>query len=373
MSDSRAALPLTAVIITHERARLLARAHASLEAAKERYRGEVEVLIVDSSCVPAFAGSKRSVTELYVPDAVTASEKRDLALRRASHPWLVYLDDDCTMPPEALEVIASEIGRASDEVGAFFCVTEFVGPRSFWFRCLEGTDFLSDFSWAREREEPGYGPTSVSVFRRSSLIEIGGFDTTLGIPAGGEDVDVCLRLRRSGARLRGIPKTLAFHDTATWNTLAGNLARAYNYGRGESELCQRYPELVILDTRATLFLAFPFLAAAVVVVALGSTAGPAALMVPAWLLSVAVGGYAKEMLSTRKGPVKAAVLALYRLAYGCGSASRAVDLRGLVTGLDWPRIARDPPPHSLDHSILISWISACVGALLALGLVLRSA
>ena len=74
-----------------------------------------------------------------------------------------------------------------------------------------------------------YLPTVNCCFRKMQLIEIGGFDTTFQF-AGGEDTDLCLRLRKKGYWFVKEGKALVYHDFSpnffdfckTW----------MNYGKG---------------------------------------------------------------------------------------------------------------------------------------------
>jgi len=56
-----------------------------------------------------------------------------------------------------------------------------------------------------------YIPTVNACFKKTSLIDIGGFDTKLNF-AGGEDTDVCLRLRSKGYYFLKALKALVYHD-----------------------------------------------------------------------------------------------------------------------------------------------------------------
>ncbi len=56
-----------------------------------------------------------------------------------------------------------------------------------------------------------YLPTVNCCFKRKPLISLGGFDITFSF-AGGEDTDLCLRLRRAGYHFLKEKKAVVYHD-----------------------------------------------------------------------------------------------------------------------------------------------------------------
>ncbi len=56
-----------------------------------------------------------------------------------------------------------------------------------------------------------YLPTVNCCFKKSPLIKIGGFDNRFCF-AGGEDTDICLRLRNKGYYIMREIKTIVYHD-----------------------------------------------------------------------------------------------------------------------------------------------------------------
>jgi GT2 family glycosyltransferase len=362
-------VPLSIVIITHERKDLFERAFRSARVATARYPGLVEIIVANSSPSPARPPTPNA-RELHVPHAPRAAAKRDLSWRLAIHPWIVFLDDDCERDHRALDVIAAYVQGGDAETAAYFGVTEFRGHRSIWFRALEGTDFFVDFEWARERTWLPWGPTSLAVFRAAALADVGGFDGTFRTTAGGEDVDICLRLRERGWKLRAIPRTLVHHNVATWNSLRSNLHRARQYGKGEAELMLRHRALTIFDIESPLLLLLPGVALPTV----GTWAGVAPLAVGLASVGVVVcftaAQLAAEHASSRKSAFATATMLLYRGAYRLGLFSGALRLdrgRGVLRRLDWNSMiegCRHSGAPSVSVGTRIKWTAMLLGAAL---------
>jgi hypothetical protein len=170
------------------------------------------------------------------------TEKRDLGLHAATNDWIVFVDDDCTVAERALGVFASVIEDAEDSVAGYFPVTEFVGDRALAFECCHGTPFMRHWKKAKRNTDLTWGPLTLAVFDRETLLAVNGFDESFASVMGGEDIDLGLRLTERGYRLVGIPETLVYHTTATWNSLWGNCRRFFEYGRGEAALTHRHPD-----------------------------------------------------------------------------------------------------------------------------------
>lgn len=330
---------ITIVIITHERQALLERASESVARALVPLPEPVEVLVLDSSEHPGKRKLPHGFRELHVPRLQSAVQKRDLAWRLCATEWIVYLDDDCEMEPFALQSIFEVIASNTHEsVGAYYCITGFAGTKGFWFSALEDTDFLSCFSEARKGEDLAWGPTSLAVFSRSALAAVNGFDRSMDVNAGGEDVDVGLRIRQAGWRQCAIPKQLVVHTTETWDNWRANLRRSFNYGQAEYHLLERWPEYRAWDTQA---LVWYFLVWALLFVILSRCESGSyclsAASVLYWLLWIA-GGTAIQSSDYRKAFLPALALAVLDLSDQLGHLHRAVGTRGfgsLGRKIDW--------------------------------------
>lgn len=234
--------PATLVIASHERAQHFRNALASgLESVRRAPTAIPTIAIVSAATAPQVPDG---VGLLHRPDLRTAVAKRGHAFDVVQTPWLVFLDDDCTVTPDAIATMLGAIAELeASRVAAIFVVTEFSGARSRCFEAALRSDLMAGFDYANFGGDLMWGTTSLSAFRCDAIRDVGAFPADeLPLFAGGEDVDACLRLRRAGWRLYGIPETLALHTTATWSTFGDNARRSRNYGAAEAELVRLHPD-----------------------------------------------------------------------------------------------------------------------------------
>jgi len=293
--DSGPRPSFSVVVVTHEREQLFRQSVESVKNAVAVYPGETEIIGVNSSETSALGDTSENVTEIHVPDANKVTEKRNLGLQAATNDWIVYVDDDCTVAEQTLDVFASAIEDAEDSVAGYYPVTEFVGERALAFECCYGTPFMRHFKKPKEGGDQTWGPLTLAVFRRDALLAVDGFDESFALNAGGGDVDLGLRLTERGYRLVGIPETLVYHTTATWNSVWGNCRRFFEYGRGEAELTQKHPNrshfklnavspLSLLTVLSTLLAVFAWGGAGLLVL----------VLFPGYSLAITAGDYRRR-------------------------------------------------------------------------------
>lgn len=334
---------LTIVVITHERPELCRRATESVFRALTTCSRSVDVKLYDSSQRPT-RPEVDSVDYHHHPEHPSVSAKRKLAEQECETEWLVFLDDDCVMHEDAMTELLARADQAPEDVGAFFCNTRFTGERHYWFRCVESSRYMNFFAYCTGEGPIPWGTTNLSMFRTAALQDSGGFRTDMRTLTGGEDVDVCLRLRAASWVCVGIPKVLVDHGTETWNTFFGNLRRYFNYGRGDAELCALWPKyrLCALATIASTALA-TLLTVLIVWGCLGVTLlGFLAFIALTLVLSAGIS-LMRELVAHRrtKGPVDLAGLVLLRVVYRTGAfwhKMRFARVVSLFQRLDWERI-----------------------------------
>jgi GT2 family glycosyltransferase len=104
--------------------------------------------------------------------------------------------------------------------------------------------YLSAYSRGDTEHEIARGDyvlTASAAFRTDLLRRIGGFDATLGprpgVPMVNDDIDLCRRLMRAGARIRYVPDAVVVHEVPSHRlTRAYLLRRAYAQGRSDWRL-----------------------------------------------------------------------------------------------------------------------------------------
>lgn len=337
-SPSDLAPLMSIAIISHKRPVLCQRAVASVLQATKNYARDCYIHVYDSTPAPLQMQDCR-VQVHHCPEMPSALAKRRLAGQEAQGEWLVLMDDDCRMQLHALRVLDQAIARARPETAIFVCNTRFVGSKRYWFRCLEKTDYFTDFHQCTNESPVPWGPTSLSAFRVNHLMTHGAFDAQMPILAGGEDVNACLTLREKGLTIIGLPHELVDHTTETWNYLRANAWRAFHYGQGNTELCRLWPNKRLLDFTSPLVLLLATLTSWLGV-ALYTTAITSTLLFPVLFAVLGFGTlWTKEALRyPDKQLLHVAGLCIIRLCFATGHLERQIVRPSLGIGIhrfDW--------------------------------------
>lgn len=195
-----------------------------------------EIILVDSLSsplltVPRFAswGLPLQVPACPRPGAAAA---RNLGARTATGEWVLFLDSDCLPTPSLIEGYQRAMNGAVAYVGVVRA--EHPDPLSRYY------DAQGIFSpppvWHQGRERPAYLITANALVWRQALAQVGGFDERFP-DAGGEDVDLGLRLWRVGP-LAYAPQAQVLH--AIEPHLGAFVRRFIRYGRANRLLSTRY-------------------------------------------------------------------------------------------------------------------------------------
>jgi len=131
---------------------------------------------------------------------------------RACSAWLV-LNNDAALRPGFLDAVVRAL---EDGVGAAGGpIRDAADSQVLWY-AGGGINPLTGTVWqrrsegaAQSRREVGFIPATALAVAPSAFVEVGGFDP--GFFLYNEDVDLCLRLRRAGWRLRFEPEMVCDH------------------------------------------------------------------------------------------------------------------------------------------------------------------
>lgn len=280
------------------------------------------IVVDDGSATPLvrsdFEGADCVVEVLRHPVSRGPAAARNTGLRAATTDFVAFLDSDVVPRRGWLEAL---LGHFCDPTVAL------VAPRIVGL--TQDENLVGRYEAVRssldlgQREAPvvpygtvSYVPSAAIICRRSTLLEVGGFDETMH---SGEDVDLCWRLVEAGARLRYEPIALVAHEHRTnmWDWLS----RKAFYGSSAAPLATRHPDktapLVISGWTLVVW----------VLLAIGSRLGYLASLVAA---AVTGGRISKAMRAPETQPSDVVFVA----ARGLGSA--ALQLASAICRHYWP-------------------------------------
>jgi len=221
----------------------------------------LEIIVVDNA--PEDEGICHLVNSLaeldhrirYVPEPTRGlSRARNCGLRHASGDLIAYTDDDVRVDQDWIMGLLRGFGRRPDVA----CVTGLVASASlerpaekyfdarvWWSSSCEPRVYDATRGPTDPRLHPyaagQFGTGANFAFRASTLRAIGGFDESLGAGSrtgGGEDLDVFVRVIRSGYALAYEPAALVWHEHRVDED---DLRRQmYAYGKGLSAYLTKY-------------------------------------------------------------------------------------------------------------------------------------
>ncbi|WP_020659003.1 glycosyltransferase [Amycolatopsis benzoatilytica] len=247
--------PVSVVVPTADRAEQVRGCVKSLLATEYP---DLEVVLVDNR--PGSAASA-GLAELaaahprvrYVAEpAAGVSRARNTGVAAARGELIAFVDDDIEVDRWWAANLAAEFAGTGVD-----CATSLVLPASLdtpaqrKFEELKGFGHGASrtvFGPARVAKDPRsafapgrFGPGGCAMWRRSTLDRLGGFDPLLGpgTPTrAGEDLELFLRLARSGGTVVYTPHAVAWHEHgAEWAALRGRL---HAYGVGLSAMFVRH-------------------------------------------------------------------------------------------------------------------------------------
>ena len=212
---------LSAVVVTYNRADLLAPCLESLRRALAEVKEPTELFVVDTGSQTAVADLIReSFPEASLLNGVDLgfAGAAGLGVERSRGEWIALFNDDVTVEPLALARLL-EASRDNREIGSVAAQMRFHEQPG----TINSAGIVVDrLAQASERllylpaEASETEPTPVfgacggaALYRRAMLEDIGGFDSTFF--AYLEDVDVAWRARMRGWRCVYTPEAVVYH------------------------------------------------------------------------------------------------------------------------------------------------------------------
>jgi GT2 family glycosyltransferase len=233
---------ISVVVPTYNRPVPLARLLASVEPSGSAGAPEV-VIVDDGSPAGTYDELKTEYPAVHWMRQARSgpAAARNRAWRAATGEIVVFVDDDVVLDPHALAQLRTAL-----------CEHDAVGAR---IEPLHRGRLVADFMHAEHlvthKVQDGqvrWLVTACMAVRRAALEQVDGFDEKL-TTAGGEDVDLSLRLKAAGLRLSVCHEAVAYHDHRA--SLAMLVRTYYRHGTGQRRLAARHPQRVDDLARST--------------------------------------------------------------------------------------------------------------------------
>ena len=223
-------LQVSLVVPTYNRADRIVRCLEALDH-QELRSGEFEVLVVnDGSTDETSARLQHFEPKSYALRVLEQSNggpaaARNLGIRSARADLIAFLDDDCEPEAAWLETLVEHMQAAPAEVagcgGLTRAAQDGLVPRYL--------DRIAVLCPRVDGDTVLYLITCNAIFRRAPLVAAGGFDEAYRV-AGGEDPELCGRLRAAGHRFTIEPGARLRHRHPT--NLRGLFRMYSRYGQG---------------------------------------------------------------------------------------------------------------------------------------------
>jgi len=231
---------ISVVVATHNRRALLERV-AEAVCQQSLPADRTEVILVDDGSTDGTDAlgaelAKRGHVRYLRQENRGVAAARNRGIREAAGDVVAFTDDDCLVPPDWLERLADGYARHPEVIGVggrLVAPPDVLRTRAVArledhvARCVYGAgdqEALGGF------ECPAGGTNNMS-YRRTALLEVGGFDESFPPFVWGEDADLKLRLTLRGGRLLYVPvAVLHLRDYG----LRPFLRQSVQRGRGEA-------------------------------------------------------------------------------------------------------------------------------------------
>jgi len=233
-------------ILTKGRLNCLERLFAELVKERETISDIAnEVNIIDDS-----EGSDKNTIEKWCEDFQFnywfikggISKKRNAAVKVSNHEIVLFFDSDCYLNKD---ILWQHLALYNDpDVYSVLGVVEFVGEKPFFWKVIDNAGYTVPFSFSKFMDYAMWGPCANISFRKEALVSIGCFKEYYPFDYSGEDVDIGLRLNKSGYKIKCNSSAVVFHDTITWLNLFGFSKKIFRWGKTDYFLMKDHPELL---------------------------------------------------------------------------------------------------------------------------------
>lgn len=198
---------------------------------------DFEVILVDdgsTDATPAIAADFPTVRYLR-QDNLGLSAARNAGLHASDGEVVAYTDSDCVADPQWLRCLVRAMRDQDVEAIGGPNVSP---PSDGWTaKCVAASPGGPSHVMLDDRLAE-HVPGCNMAFRRSRLLEIGGFDAQFR--QAGDDVDICWRFLDAGLRIGYAPAALVWHHRRA--SVRAYLRQQAGYGRSEAMVVLKHPK-----------------------------------------------------------------------------------------------------------------------------------
>ncbi len=214
-----------------------------LQSLTEQTLKDMEVIIVeDGSSQPCenivhrYAGKLQ--LRYYTKENSGPGQTRNFGAEHSQGEYLIFLDSDCVLPPDFLKVVDEELKRKDCDAwgGPDRAHASFINVQKAISYSM--TSFLTTggIRGGKKQMDKKFYPRSFNMgIRRSLYRQLGGFSSM----RFGEDIDLSLRIYKSGASCRLFPEAWVWHKRRT--DFKKFFKQVHNSGIARINLMKRHP------------------------------------------------------------------------------------------------------------------------------------
>jgi glycosyltransferase involved in cell wall biosynthesis len=264
------------VVCTYNRCESLADTLAAIARLEVPQGFEWELIVVDNNSrdatrqtVERFLAAHRAIRGRYLFEAQQGlSHARNLGISAARGDHLVFTDDDVLPAPDWLATLVDAVRRNDCAAAGGYIEPLWLAEPPAWLteRFYGFLALRVDHDGPKQAHEPDEMPFGANLaFRRSVFGEIGLFDPMLGrkgnVLAGGEEIDVLMRIVQRGGRVMYFPQAKVRHKVEAFR-LTKRYFRRWRHQCSLNEAAS-WPQATGRQLRGVPLYLFPQLARAV--------------------------------------------------------------------------------------------------------------